>query len=113
MEDIGHGQARFARTDEQFDDDEDELEQGAPMGSESVGSSPKETPPLAARKRPLSAFVDAIAEDSGDYGEHEDPDLDDIFNDAGTDVHHRIRICRTYANYLAAKLRTKQRRRGQ
>lgn len=67
--------------------------------------------PTVAGKRPRSAVCEQLWHPEGqeeDLCVLPDPDLEEVFSAADTDLHHRIRICRTYANYLAAKLKTKR-----
>lgn len=94
---------------------------GLEVASRSVSSGEDEVdsdevcPPMTrvAEKRPRAGNMGAYAmwhpkgQDS-DLVVQEDPDLEEVFSAADTDVYHRIRICRTYANYLAAKLKTKR-----
>lgn len=41
-----------------------------------------------------------------------EPDLADFFEECEVEMVDRIRLCRTYANYLAASMRTPQRKRA-
>ena len=91
-------------------DDEDPVEQDEPFTNKERSKSL--TPPTAnpdrgtpepfrggfGWKRPVSQ-IDLWCDE-----ELESPDLDEYFNKFALDEHERIRLCRTYANYLAQKV---------